>query len=236
MTKVPEEVVARTILKMEVFRSTLPPGVYCFGTATGTGSPEFKIEERKISHKSPIHEQALGVVFGFWPDGFGKATITIESFAVTPPPLLEVTDLIHAPEPFLAGLDRHVTEKIVFVTNRHTRGNHPAPEKLVERATAVLEKYGRTLTPAVYRFYAEMAGGKRTGKIIEERRDFPDKKFEAGGPAFGFWPTGYTPEKFTGILEPMRDFPPIPGLSRLSQAPDEFLEDLMRHVGRKIGL
>lgn len=100
--------------------------------------------------------------------------------------------------------------------------------------------YGIMSPPGFYRFYAEIAGGKRTGKIIKERQDFKTRaeELECSGKVFGFWPLGYAPEAFNRnpFLKQFKDWPQIRGLSRLHHAPDEFLEDLVRHVGQKTGL
>jgi len=206
-----EQVLALAVVTMEAYRLTLPPGIYCFGAVTRNGKPTGKIAEQKLAHASPAHEKALGTIFGFWPDGFGDRTFTREDLSVKHPPVMEVNELTLAPEPFLISLKEHAARKMAFMTNRFTRKTHPAPLELVARAQEALVVYARMSPPGVYRFYAEMADGRRTGRITEERRDFKDKtqEEECGGKAFGFWPLGYDPQAFDSnpFLQLFKDWP-----------------------------
>ena len=240
MATASEQILAMAVVGMETYRLKLSPGVYCFGAETLNGKPTGKIVEKNLKHASRAHEQALGILFGFWPDGFGSAKFTREALSAVPPPIMEVNELPLAPERFLTSLQRHVAGKMAFASNRFTRKKSPAPEELVARATAALEMYGVMSPPGFYRFYAEMDKDRRTGRIMEERQDFKTKsqELDCGGKVFGFWPMGYHPEVFdrNPFLKLYKDWPPIPGLSLLHQAPDEFLEDLIRHVGEKTGL
>jgi hypothetical protein len=97
------------------------------------------------------------------------------------------------------------------------------------------------LPPGHYRFYAEMVDGELTGRIIEEKKEihFPCKVPEMErGVLFGFWPWGLVADQFADnpALQQRCDFPQIVEISRLSRAPDDFLEILTQHVNQKTGL
>ena len=85
-----------------------------------------------------------------------------------------------------------------------------------------------------------MAGGKATGRIIEEREDYRSELLdrEHGGVGFGFWPWGNLAEEFADnpLLSNLCSIPQIIEADDLVRAPDSFLEALTRHLARKTGL
>ena len=247
-----KELVARLTTTLEVYRLTLAPGAYCFGAKLLDGKPTGGI----VMEMVPLtgRQRLFGAVFGFWPEGFAaqrSSGQTLDDVLRAPPPLEEVSQLHRAPERFLEQLMAFVSEKVVLETKkfelnqakrRPVDPSSPPPDsqRLLAEATCALEVYRRMLPPGHYRFYAEMADAEPAG-IIEEKKKivFPGPAPEAKMPVlFGFWPYGRAEEQFAAhpALKQVCDFPQVVEISRLSRAPDRFLELLTRHVNQKTGL
>lgn len=240
-----EERLADLGMSLEVYRDSLSPGFYCFGTEVRNRKPTGRILEFMVPLGTPGYEQPSKVDFGFWPGGFTQAEDGAQVTITTPPPIGSVFELSKAHEGFLILLLQHVTETLTLHRQRPERsggpwGTPPPNPELVAQAIMAMEVYSRMVKPGCYRFYTERAEGEMTGRIIEERRDFPNmaQEEECGGKAFQFWPWGHLVEDYADnpTLKGMCDLPQIFEIAELNQAPDGFLEGLARHENKKTGL
>ena len=243
-----QERLADLAMSLEVYRVNLSPGFYCFGTQVRNGKSTGKILEFMVPLDTPGYQQPSKVDFGFWPGGFAPAEDGPQGAQVEitfPPPIGSVFELSKAAEGFLILLLQHVNETLTLLGQRAARsggpwGTPPPNPELVAQAIMAMEVYSRTVKPGCYRFYAERAEGEMTGRIIEERREFPNKaqEEECDGRAFYFWPWGHLVEDFADnpVLKGMSDLPQIFEIADLNQAPDSFLESLAQHVNKKTGL
>ena len=103
----------------------------------------------------------------------------------------------------------------------------------LEEVKTVMQQYRATLAPGVYVFIPELRLGKMTGRIIEERSDHPDGSVHPAEPGvtFGFHPLGLAPASLKGAPPSwLSGYPFLPGLEKLAEAPQIFLELLKRHV------
>lgn len=106
-----------------------------------------------------------------------------------------------------------------------------------EEVKTVMQQYRATLSPGVYVFTPELRLGKMTGKIIEERSDHPDGHIYPAEPVvtFGFHPLGLAPASLKGAPPSwLSGYPYLPGLEKLTEAPQIFLELLKQHVEERL--
>lgn len=102
-----------------------------------------------------------------------------------------------------------------------------------------MRQYRRTLPPGIYLFAPEIRLGKMTGSIVEVRSDFPA---DYACPAelevtFGFWPLGFIPASLKGAPPSwLSGYPFLPGMEKLAEAPQFFLEQLKRHAEEQMQL
>lgn len=73
MTTAPDDLsaknLAQTVMALEIYRTTLSPAFYCFGTELRDGQPTDRIIEERLSFPHQALEKH-GSMFGFWPEGF----------------------------------------------------------------------------------------------------------------------------------------------------------------------
>lgn len=255
MTATSNQLIKEATTALEAYRLVLTPAAYCFASELQNGKPTGKILEVKMPLAGAAQGKKFGVIFGFWPDGFTVDQSSVPSTSApgcAPPPIEEVSQLHKASATFLSILTQHVQAKMVLLAQefgsrervssaRNRPSGRPDSQQLVAEASMALEVYRRLLPTGHYRFYAEMVDGELTGRIIEEQREirFPCEVPETErGVLFGFWPWGFPAELFAGVpaLQGPDDFPQVVEVSRLSRAPDRFLELLAQHVNGKTGL
>ena len=107
----------------------------------------------------------------------------------------------------------------------------------LEEVTTVMQQYRATLSPGNYVFTPELRLGKMTGKIIEERSDHPDGHLCPAEPGvtFGFHPLGLAPACLKGAPPSwLSGYPYLPGIEKLTEAPQIFLELLKLHVEERL--
>lgn len=96
-----------------------------------------------------------------------------------------------------------------------------------------MQQYQDTLAPGIYLFAPEIRLGRMTGSIVELRSNFPaDYALPAEAEvSFGFWPLGFIPASLKGAPPSwLSGYPFLPGLEKLTEAPEFFLEQLKRHA------
>ena len=112
-------------------------------------------------------------------------------------------------------------------------------DRLLEEARTAMQRYRLTLSPGIYLFASEIQRGKMTGRIIEDRSDYPPHYFDSAEVSviLGFCPLGLVPKSLKGAPESwLSDYPMLPGLEKLAEAPETFLEQLKRHVEQRMQL
>lgn len=250
-----QQLVQETTAALEEYRLTLFPGAYCFASEILEGKPTGMVLELMMPFDDVALQDEYGVVFGFWPDGFMEDEsgdqVPADPICV-PPPIPGVEHLHQAPDSFLLPLMRHLKEKLAAIAEIYAAeaeaacggdaaAEYPDSRPLVAQAKMAMEVYRRTVAPGVYLFLSEVREGKLTGRIIEERNDFPDPadqlKYEHGT-AFSFWPWGVGADLVAGSPAPGQSpkVPLITSVAKLHLAPDHFLEMLAQHVNQKTGL
>ena len=96
-----------------------------------------------------------------------------------------------------------------------------------------MEQYRRSLSPGIYLFASEVLLGKMTGRIIEERRDYPPHHVNPAefSVTFGFYPLGFVPKSLKGAPASwLSEYPFLQSMEKLAEAPHGFLKRLKRHV------
>ena len=100
-------------------------------------------------------------------------------------------------------------------------------------------EYRCTLSPGVYLFAPEILLGKMTGKIVEDRSEYPAHKINPSQPnvTLGFCPRGFVPKSLKGAPPSwLSEYPVLQGLEKLAEVPESFLKQLKRHVEERMRL
>ena len=111
------------------------------------------------------------------------------------------------------------------------------PKELLEEVRNAMEQYRLTLSPGIYLFAPEVMRGKMTGRIIEDRSDYPSNWICTGkySVTFGFYPLGFVPKSMQGAPPSwISGYPLLQGLEKLTEAPMAFLDQLNRHLEERM--
>ena len=120
---------------------------------------------------------------------------------------------------------QHVNETLKLLKQWTERsgspwGTPPPNPELGAQAIMAMEVYSRAVKPGCYRFYAERVEEELTGRIIEERRDFPTKaqEEECDGKAFHFWPWDHMLDDYADnpVLKRICDLPQLFEIAELN--------------------
>jgi hypothetical protein len=110
-------------------------------------------------------------------------------------------------------------------------------KELLAEVTAALEQYRLTLSPGIYLFATEVMLGKMTGRILEDRSDYPAHHLNPSEHrvTFGFYPLGFVPKSLKGAPPSwLAEYPFLQNLEKLAEAPEFFLRQLKLHLDARL--
>ena len=136
-------------MTLEVYRRTVEPGMYRFGSEVLDGKLTGRIiEERQVFFDHAEQQKyPLGMAFGFWPLGFGAdqpVGSPVPGQRPKAPPMQCVAKQYLAPDSFLAILAQHVNQKTGLNSPREAKGAVGNDAPLWERFRELFRRRSRS--------------------------------------------------------------------------------------------